>query len=155
MNEFSNAGIKIKYAVEATAGTRPTTNYTVIPGIKGTPDFNPAPSTLDVTDLSDTEFRRYIAGLKDTGGASAFRANITDAFKTAWDAFVSAAETAFASSKATWLEIAIPNFDSFYISGMPSPLGLSAQEVGGVFEGDVYFTPNKIEGFAAASTTTP
>lgn len=51
MNEFSNAGIKIKYAVEATAGTRPTTNYTVIPGIKGTPDFNPAPSTLDVTDL--------------------------------------------------------------------------------------------------------
>ena len=152
MNEFSNAGIKVKYAVETTAGTRPTTGYTVIPGIKGTPDFNPAPSTLDVTDLSDTEFRRYIAGLKDTGGASSFRANITTAFKTAWDAFVTASDTAFAGGKATWIEIAIPNFNSFYVSGRPSPLGLSAQDVGAVFEGDVYFTPNFIEGWDTAST---
>ena len=57
-NEFSTAGIQLGYAVEATAGTRPTTGYTNIPGIKSMPEFNPEPSSLEVTDLSDTVWKR-------------------------------------------------------------------------------------------------
>ena len=57
-NEFSTAGITLKYAVEATAGTRPTTGFTAIPGIKSMPEFNPEPSSLEVTDLSDTVWKR-------------------------------------------------------------------------------------------------
>lgn len=152
-NEFSNAGIKVLYAVESSSGSRPTSGYTQIPGIKSTPDFNPQPSTLQVTDLSDTEYHRYIPALKDTSGASAFGANFTTEFKTAWDAMCSAYETGLAASKATWIEIKIPNYDSFYFSGAPVKLGLSAQEVGNVFEGNAFFTPNKIEGFATPSTT--
>ena len=67
--EISTAGVSLKYCVETTAGTRPTASYTDISGIKETPDFNPEPSTLEVTDLSDTVWKRYIAGLKDPGGA--------------------------------------------------------------------------------------
>lgn len=152
--EISSAGVSVKYCVETTGGTRPETGYTVISGIKSIPDLNPEPSNLEVTDLSDTEYKRYIPGLKDPGGSLAFTANNTEAFHTAWSALVSAAETAKASDKSTWFEIAIPGLTkSFYFSGMPSELGLSAIEVDSVLEIDAYVAPNNIAGWAAASTT--
>lgn len=155
MNEFSTAGVTLKYAVESTAGTRPTTNYTVIPSIKSIPDFNPEPSTLEVTDLSDTTWRRYIKGLKDVGGALGFDANLTSGFKSAWETLVTAATTAKASSKATWFEVSIPNFDSFYFAGEPSELGMSGMSVDAVMEVTAYISPEKIHGWDDASTTSP
>lgn len=152
-NEFSTAGVKVKFCVELTAGTRPTTGYTVIPNIKATPDFNAEPSTLEVTDLSDTEWKRFIPGLKDVGGSLAFTANLTTAFKTAWDSLVTASESARADGKATWFEIALPNFDSFYFAGYPTPLGIKALGVDEVTEIDAYVTPNQVAGWASASTT--
>ena len=154
-NEISTAGIKVYYAVETTAGTRPTTGYTQIPGVKGTPDFNESPESLDVTDLGDTVYRRSIPGLIPAGDSQALRANLTTAFKTAWDALVTASETAKASGKATWFEICIPTFESFYFAGVPTPLGVSAFEVGQVAEIDAYVTPNQVAGWATASTKSP
>lgn len=150
--EISTAGILVKYAVESTAGTRPTTGYTTIPNIKSTPDFNPEPSTLEVTDLSDLVWKRYIAGLKDPGGALSFNANLTSAFKTAWETLVSAYETGIALSKQTWFEIMVPTIGSFYFAGIPSELGVNAYEVDAVAEISVYVTPNKIEGWGTSST---
>jgi hypothetical protein len=150
--ELSTAGVLLKYAVETTAGTRPTTGYTQVPSIKAIPDFNPEPESLEVTDLSDTEWRRYIAGLKDPGGALSFTANLTTAFKTAWETLVTAAETAATTSKATWFEIMVPNFGSFYFAGIPSPLGMSAMDVNAVLEIEAYVTPNQIEGWDTSST---
>jgi hypothetical protein len=150
--ELSTAGILLKYAVESTAGTRPTTGFTTIPSIKAIPDFNPEPENLEVTDLADTEWRRYIPGLKDPGGAMSFTANFTAAFKTAWETLVSAAETAAETSKATWFEVMVPNFGSFYFAGMPVEMGLPASDVNAVFEGDVYVTPNQIHGWDTSST---
>lgn len=156
MNELSTAGALVKYAVEQTAGTRPTTGYTAIPNIKSIPDLNPEPSSLEVTDLSDTEYKRYIPGLKDPGGALSFGANNTDKFQTDWDALVTAAETAKASDKATWFEIWIPGLaKSFFFAGVPSPLGLAAMDVDAVLEINAYVAPNKIAGWAVKSTTTP
>lgn len=153
-NELSTAGVFLKYAVEATAGTRPTSGYTVIPNIKAIPDLNPEPSNLDVTDLSDLEYKRYIPGLKDVGGAIAFTANNTEAFQTAWDeTLVTAAETAHADGKATWFEVAIPAMGkSFFFSGMPSPIGLSAIEVDSVLETEAYVVPNTVHGWDTSST---
>lgn len=150
--ELSTAGVLLKYAVETTAGTRPTTGYTQVPNIKSIPDFNPEPESLEVTDLSDTEWRRYIPGLKDPGGALAFTANLTTAFKTAWEALVAAFTTAKASNKATWFEIMVPSFGSFYFAGYPSPLGMTAMDVNAVLEIEAYVTPNKIEGWGNSST---
>ena len=56
--EISTAGIELRYVVETTAGTRPTTGYQKVPNIKSTPDFNPEPGTLEVTDLSDLVWKR-------------------------------------------------------------------------------------------------
>lgn len=150
--ELSTAGVLLKYCVETTAGTRPTASYTQIPGIKAIPDFNPEPESLEVTDLSDTEWKRYIAGLKDPGGALAFTANLTTLFKTAWTTLVSAYTTGLASNKATWFEIYVPNFGSFYFAGIPSPLGMSAMDVNAVLEIEAYITPNQIHGWDTSST---
>ena len=150
--ELSTAGVSLKYCVETTAGTRPTASYTAVPNIKETPDFNPEPSTLEVTDLSDTVWKRYIAGLKDPGGALSFTANLTSAFKTAWETLVSAYETGIASSKATWFEINVPTVGSFYFAGVPSALGINGMQVDAVAEVSVYVTPNKIHGWDTAST---
>ena len=153
-NELSTAGVLVKYAVESAAGTRPSTGYTSIPNIKSTPDLNPEPSSIEVTDLSDTEWKRYIDGLKDPGGALSFLANNTAAFQTAWGNLVTAAETGRASSKATWFEIMIPGLtNSFYFAGIPSDLGLAGMDVDAVAEINAYVTPNQITGWAAKSTT--
>lgn len=150
--ELSTAGVSLKYCVETTAGTRPTASYTAVPNIKETPDFNPEPSTLEVTDLSDTVWKRYIAGLKDPGGALSFTANLTSAFKTAWEGLVTAYETGIAASKQTWFEINVPTVGSFYFAGIPSALGINGMSVDEVAEVSVYVTPNKIHGWDIAST---
>ena len=149
--EFNSIGIKLKYAVESSAGTRPSVSYTEIPDIKQIPEFLRTPSQLDVTNLVDTD-KRYIPGVKDSGGDKAFTANLTADLKTKWAAAVSAAASAFASGKQTWWEIAIPNFDSFYFSGQPVPLGMSGTGVDAVVETQLHIMPNEIVGFAAKST---
>lgn len=151
--EFSSAGVQVRYCIESTKGSRPTTGYKVIPSIKSSPDFNAEPSLLDVTDFSDTTWKRAIPGLRDVGGALAFTANMTTSFKTEWASLVSAAATAKATDKATWFEVAIPNFDSFYFAGMPIELGLKGMDVDSVVEADGYVVPNQIVGWATSSTS--
>ena len=84
---LSTAGIHLFYAVESTAGTRPTAKsaYTDLVGVKSTPDFNPAPDTLETTTLNETEWKTYIDGLKDPGGALEFNFNMTQELLTTWD----------------------------------------------------------------------
>lgn len=150
---FNTAGVKIKYAQEASVGVRPTTGFTALPDIKTTPDLNAEPSTLDTTTFESLEWKTAIPGLKDVGGAVAFTGNLTSELKTAWASCVSAAKTARAAGKATWFEVAIPNFDSFFFAGIPVDMGLKGMGVDEVAEIDLYVTPEKFEGWASASTT--
>ena len=151
--DLSTAGVTVQYAVESTAGTMPTTGFTVISGIKAIPDLNPEPSSLETTTLDATEWKTYIPGLKDPGGAVSFTANNTEAFQTAWSALVEASGEAEATDKATWFAIVIPGLTkAFYFSGTPSELGLSAVEVDSVLEIEPYVTPNEIAGWSAKPT---
>lgn len=146
--ELSSAGVSVQYAVEATAGVRPTTGYTKIPGIKSTPDLNPENSALDVTDLGDTEYKRYIAGLKDVGGTIAFTANNTEEFHTTWAAIVAAYETAIGTGLGMWFAIIIPGLTkAFFMKVEPKELGLNAIEVDSVLEIDAYVAPQQIVGW--------
>lgn len=150
--EISTAGIQLRYATSASGTTRPTTGYQIVPNIKSTPDFNPEPGTLEVTDLSDLVWKRYIAGLKDPGGALSFTANLTSAFKTVWNDIVSGYATAKAANKAMWFEIMVPTIGSFFFAGEPSALGINGYEVDAVAEITVYITPNIIHGWDTTST---
>ena len=55
--EFNTIGVKLKYKTESSAGTRPTSGYTEIPDIKGTPSIDINPNKIEVTNLSD-DYRR-------------------------------------------------------------------------------------------------
>lgn len=150
-NELSTAGILLKYKAESSAGTRPTSGYQILPNIVSTGEINSEPDNLEVTDLSDLVWRRYIPGLKDPGGAITFTANLTSAFRTAWEALVTA-YAGLTGGKAMWFEIAVPGIGSFYFAGIPDALGINAYDINSVNQVDVHITPNKIEGWAASST---
>lgn len=148
--DLSTAGVTVRYAVETTAGTRPTTGFTALTGIKSIPDLNPEPSNIETTTLDELEWRTYIPGLKDPGGALAFGANNTEEFQTEWEALVTEAEEAKDSGKAVWFAIVIPGLSkAFYFAGMPAPLGLSAIEVDSVLEIEGYISTSKIIGWEA------
>ena len=55
--EFNTIGVKLKYAVEASAGTRPVSGFVQIPDIKSTPAIDINPNKIEVTNLED-EYRR-------------------------------------------------------------------------------------------------
>lgn len=140
--DLSTAGIQLLYAVETVAGTRPTTGYTRIKGVKSTPSLNAAPDTLETTTLDETEYKTYIDGLKDLGGALEFTFNLTEELITAWDTLMTAYTTAKASGKATWFTIVVPGLtDSFYFTGNPSNMGLPETSVNSVLEITNYITP--------------
>ena len=150
--EFNTIGVKIGYAVEATAGTRPTSGITNIPDIKSIPGIELTPSRLDVTNLVD-RYRRYISGVMDAGDDIALTGNLTASLKSVWASMVSAASAAWASGKSTWFEISIPGFDSFWFAGIPSEMGFNEMGVDAVAEASLHIIPNQIAGWAAASTT--
>ena len=56
--EFNTIGVKVKYCVETTAGSRPTSGYTEIPDIKSTPSIDMNPAKIQVTNLQDEYHRR-------------------------------------------------------------------------------------------------
>ena len=149
--EFNTIGVKLKYAVEVTKGSRPTTGYVQIPDIKATPAIDMNPAKIQVTNLED-EYHRYIEGVKDVGDSFDFTANLTADLKSKWASLVAAAGSAYASGKATWFEIAIPNFDSFFFAGIPVELGINEMGVDAVIESTLHVVPNQIAGWAAKST---
>lgn len=139
---MSTAGVTVNYAVEVTAGTRPTTEYIKIPSVKSVPEMNPSPETLETTDLSQTEFKTYVEGLKDLGGALAFLANFTTELEEAWTTLVEDYKAAKADKKAVWFEIKHPGLDkSVFFTGQPSAMGLPAMAVNSVLETNLYITP--------------
>ena len=153
--DLSSAGVKFKYAVEATAGTRPTADsaYTALTGVNAIPDLNPEPSSLQTTTLDEEEYHTYIPGLKDTGGAMSIGANNSEQFQTDWAAMVTACTAANADGKSMWFAVVIPGLTkAFYFSGVPSPLGLSAIEVDQVLSINGYITPSKIAGWDTKPT---
>lgn len=149
--EFSTIGVKIGYAIETTAGTRPTSGMTNIPDIKSIPGIDLTPSKLDVTNLVD-KYRRFINGVMDAGDDIALTGNLTASLKTVWTSLVSAAASAWSSQKSTWFEISIPGFDSFWFAGIPTEMGFNEMGVDAVAEASLHIIPNQIAGWAAAST---
>ena len=153
---LSTAGVQLLYAVESTAGTRPTTGYTRIKGIKTTPSLNPAPDTLETTTLDELEYKTYIDGLKDLGGALEFTFNLTEELVTAWQTLMDAYEAGKLVSKATWFAIVVPGLTkAFFFTGNPSEMGLPETDVNSVLEITNYITPTNAPAKYDKPTETP
>lgn len=153
-NAVSTAGMFVKYAVESTAGTRPTTGYTTIPGVKAIPSLWNEPNMLQSTPLSATKNHTYIEGLGDNGGAITLTVNDESTFRTAWEACITA-YTGLTGGKQMWFEIAYQDgsgLESFYFPGEPLALGFGGAEVDSVLENNANIAPQGDFEFAAAST---
>ena len=155
---YSTAGMYLAYCCETSAGTMPTSGYTKIPEVKTMPSFNPQPETIDSTTLEETEYRTYVAGLKDLGGALEYGANLTADLISLWASCVSAYATAASTNKATWFVVVHPKLENaIFFKGEPSPLGLNEASVGSMAETTLYVTPNSAPIWSAKPSviTTP
>lgn len=152
-NALSTAGMLVKYCVEATAGTRPATGFTAIPGCKSIPALFNDPNTLQSTPLSATKNHTYIDGLGDSGGAVSITVNDYPAFRTAWEACLDAYD-GLTGGKQMWFEFYYPDsgMESFYFPGKPLALGFGGAEVDSVLENNANILPVGDYTFAAAST---
>lgn len=151
---LSTAGMKVKYATESVAGTRPSSGYATLPDVKQIPEFGGDPNALQTTDLSRTDFHTYIAGLRDPGGAIGLTVNDTAAFRTAWADLISDYNTGKGSGLSTWIEFAYgdSSLDSFFFEAEPVALGFGGADVDSVLENTAYLMPNGKVLFATAST---
>jgi hypothetical protein len=151
-NAVSTAGITLKYA---SGTTRPTTGYTVIPGVKSIPAAFNEPNALQSTDLSAEKNHSYIPGLSDSGGSLAVTVNDYLQFRTAWTTCVAAYNALEGADNKMWFEIAYnedSGLESFYFPGEPLPLGFGGAEVDSVLENNANIMPTGDYLFAAAST---
>ena len=138
---LSTAGILFGYGVETVKGQKPTV-FTQIERAMSLPALNPQPESLDVTPLDATEWKEYIAGLKDTGGALAVRFSLNNALKSTWNKFVEDYTTAKKNDLKAWVEFYIPDMeDGFFFTAEPTPLGFGGAEVNSHLEVEAFITP--------------
>ena len=152
---ISTAGIKVLYAPEATAGSRPSASYVELVGVKALPALGDNVNTLQTTPLSATKNHTYIPGLADSGGAMQLTVNDAPAFRSAYNTMYSAYLSAVSSGLGFWLEYQYPaaySMSSFFIPVTLAPLGFGGAEVDSVLENMVNVIPGGDFQFAAAST---
>ena len=153
---LSTAGMFLCYCVETTAGTMPTTGYTVVPEVKSVPSFNPTPEAIESTTLLETTYKTYVEGLRDLGGTLEFGANLTADLISAWGTLVSAHDTAAAAnpSKATWFAVVHPSLaNAVFFKGDPAAIALDEASVSAMLETTLHITPNSAPIWATKPTT--
>lgn len=150
-----SAGTSIQYCVETTAGTRPTSGYTLIPNVKSISGFNEEPNMQQTTDLSETDSHTYIRGLKDKSDAVSLSMNLNQNLITDWKALYDAYNSALAAGKGMWFAIVFPEgfTDAYYFRGEPVALGVGDVDVDSPLEVEAKIVPQKVVGFAAKPTT--
>ena len=153
LNGVSTLGMTVSYAVETTAGTRPTSGYVKLTEIRDIPAVANTPGTIDATPLEETVMFRMLAGLADADVIT-LTANNSDALQTAWGTCVTAAETAYTTSKACWFQFQHPTLSkAFFVSGMPQPLGFAGASVNSVFDLSLNIVPNGCDRWQTKVTT--
>ena len=148
---LTSIGLYVGYAAVTSSDTLttiPTTNFTHLPGLYSTPDFNIAPNTADATSYDEEEFTMKVTLLKEMPDNVTFGARYGKAIIDAWDALVAAYNSE--ANKGIWFVIAIkdpasetPTFDNaLFFRGRPLKRGLPATETNSGIDFDLYVAPD-------------
>ena len=125
---LSTLGVVMGYAVETTAGTKPTA-YSALDRINNIGGIQMDVEKIDASALEDTQ-TKYVAGRADTGGDWTITVNFTDETQDQWSDLISAYNTAAAAGKQLWMQVQIPNqTDAFFVIAQP-PQQLPMPEIG-------------------------
>lgn len=154
--DLSTIGVTTSWAPETTAGTMPATIavYKRLHGINSIPALTSAPESIETTTLDELEFKTYISGLKDLGGALELGANLTQALKDEWEAVMTAYDTAKAAAKALWLLIDIPGLDeAFAFTFQPTAMSPGEIAPNGLLSTTLSVTPLNEPAWVTRPTT--
>lgn len=159
--EVSTAGISIKYCVEATAGTRPTTGYAgkatggtlnIADYVTGVSGLTAEYEQYDVTPLSETSRHRFVKGLQGNDGNLSLNCNINPTSRTDWNLIVTEF-AALTGGKGMWFEFCLPgDTQAMYFRAEPCPMGFPDVEVGQAVQGAIQLIENECSGWQTKST---
>lgn len=151
--QLSTAGVTLHYAPETTMDTMPTTGFVQVREVKSIPELNPEPDNLETTTLEELEWKTYIPGLKDPGGALSFLANLTEVVMNDWEDMCDEYETLAADNKSLWYFIVVPGLTKVLaFRGRPTRMGMPGMEVNAVLETNLYITPTNAPAWVAKPT---
>lgn len=116
---ISTLGVKIGYAVETVAGTKPTT-FKQLYRINATDEIAIETENIDASALEDL-VERTIAGRGSTGGTFGVTVNLTDETIDQWETLIEEYETAKASNLAMWYEEYYPSLQKAFFTKIEPP----------------------------------
>lgn len=123
----STIGIEFGYALETTAGTKPSA-FTKLTRINSIGGIDLETEQIDASALEDY-VTRYVAGRQDTGGSWPVTINPTDATIAEWETLIDAYQSRTDKSLSMWFEVWSPYLTkSFYIVAEP-PKALPMSEM--------------------------
>lgn len=146
--DLSTIGVKFGWAVEETAGTKPKA-FTWIKRCNKIAGINVTKDKIDVSCFED-KIKQYIAGVGDTGGDWNLNFNGSSDFVTAWNALLAAAEAGKEEKKATWADIYIPGFGSYFVKFEPGEIPMPDLEPGNKLDLQISNIINEYMGFGEA-----
>lgn len=115
---ISTVGALLGYAVETTAGTKPTT-FKQLTRINQIGGISIDVESIDASALEDA-VERTIAGRGSTGGTFSITVNLTDETLKEWTTLIEAYKTGKAGGKSTWFETYFPALTkAFFVIAEP------------------------------------
>lgn len=125
---ISTLGVSLKYAVESSAGVKPS-SWTTLTRVNSIGGISLDTEKIDASALEDTA-SQYIAGRADTGGTVSVTVNLTPDTITEWETLISQYETAHSSNLQMWFEVSSSGLGgkAFYFIAEPPIAGLPMPE---------------------------
>ena len=142
----STLGSLTGYAVETTAGTKPTT-FKLLHRINASDEIAIETETIDASALEDM-VERTIAGRGSTGGTFGVTVNVTDETITEWETLISEYEAGKKAGKALWYEEYFPSLSKAFFTKVepPTVIPKPAREQNGLLTVTMTLTINEYVG---------
>ena len=115
----STVGAIVGYAVETTAGTKPT-SFKMLHRINAVDEIAIETETIDASAIED-EVERSIAGRGTTGGTFGVTVNVTDQTIEEWETLIQKYETAKESGLSMWYEEYFPALEKAFYTKIEPP----------------------------------
>ena len=151
--DLSTIGVKFGWTVETTPGEIPTA-FKWIQRCSKIGGLNVTREKIHTTCFED-KIKQYIAGVSDTGGDWNVNFNGTkkgsaiDTVKS-WNDLLSASGEAAEKGLATWADIYIPGFGSYFVIFEPGEIPMPDLEVNNKLDIQISNVVNKYKGLGEA-----
>lgn len=147
--DLTTIGVKVGYAVEATARTKPTA-FTWLQRCKSISGIELTQDKIDVTALEDT-IKQYASGTADTGGDWTLTFGLKNSVIDDLTAMRTASLAGKKDGKAMWFVVWFPDLEkSFFVIAEPGMIPMPDVSQGSAAEIQINCTINEYKGLETA-----